>query len=126
MRKIQPKSAPRVCSAPILRGSLGEKRRSDLSVLCVCNSESYCVWISRYFICLATGELFKLDGLFLPVSVSQIVDYCPLCEIVEWIVFQALYAAARLAVGSADRLLAVFFPQCRDSTLPSFANPEIS
>ena len=25
--------------------------------------------------CLATGELFKLDGLLLPVSVSQIVDY---------------------------------------------------
>ena len=63
---------------------------------------------------------------FLPVSVSQIVDYCSLCEIVERIVFQALYAAARLAVGSADRLLAVFFPQCRDSTLPSLANPEIS
>ena len=38
----------------------------------------------------------------------------------------SLYAAARLAVGSADGLFAVFFPQCRDSTLPSLAKPEIS
>ena len=47
-----------------------------LSVLCVSNSESYCVRRSRgYFNCLATGELFKLDGLLLPVSVSQIVVF---------------------------------------------------
>ena len=47
-----------------------------LSVLCVSNSESYCVRRSRgYFNCLATGELFKLDGLLLPVSVSQIAVF---------------------------------------------------
>ena len=31
----------------------------------------------------------------------------------------SLYPAARFAVGSADGLFAVFFPQCRDSALPS-------
>ena len=46
------------------------------SVLCVSNSESYCVRRSRgYFNCLANGELFKLDGLLLPVSVSQIAGF---------------------------------------------------
>ena len=47
-----------------------------LSVLCVSNSESYCVRRSRgYFNCLATGESFKLDGLLLPVFVSQIAVF---------------------------------------------------
>ena len=75
MRKIKPKSALRaVCpprpAPPERDGLLG------LSVLCVSNSESYCVRRSRsYFNCLATGELVKLDGLLLPVSVSQIAVY---------------------------------------------------
>ena len=87
-------------------------------MLFVSKFESYCVWRSRgYSNCLATGELFKLDGLLLPVSVSQIVDYCCVCSARSWnelfsFSSGALYAAARFAVGSADRLLAVFFPQC--------------
>ena len=40
------------------------------------NSESYCIPRSRgYFNCLTTGELFKLDGLLLLVSVSQIAVF---------------------------------------------------
>ena len=72
---VQPKSALRTRSVPRARlpetdGLLG------LSVLCVSNSESYCVWRSRgYFNCLATGESFKLDGLLLLVSVSQIAVF---------------------------------------------------
>ena len=72
---VQPKSALRTRSVPRARlpetdGLLG------LSVLCVSNSESYCVWRSRgYFNSLATGESFKLDGLLLPVSVSQIAVF---------------------------------------------------
>ena len=110
MRKIQPKSTKRSVERDGLLG---------LSVLCVSNSESYCVRRSRgYFNCLATGELFKLDGLLLPVSVSQIAVFAREIEDPR--------AAARFAVGSADRLLAVFFFVVRDSTLPSLANPKIS
>ena len=75
MRKLQPKSALHVVCprrpAPTERDGL-----PGPSVLCVSNSESYCVRRSRgYFNCLATGELFKLDGLLLPVSVSQIAVF---------------------------------------------------
>ena len=52
---------------------------------------------------MATGESFKLDGLLLPVSVSQIA-VSP-CEIED------PCAAARFAVGLADRLLAVCLVQ---------------
>ena len=49
---------------PFARLSLRETACSDISVLCVPDSESYCVWRSRgYFNCLvlglATGKLFK-------------------------------------------------------------------
>ena len=99
---VQPKSALRTRSVPRARlpetdGLLG------LSVLCVSNSESYCVWRSRgYFNCLATGESFKLYGLLLPVSVSQIAVFA---------LRDHPCAAARFAVGSADRLLAVYLVQ---------------
>ena len=99
---VQPKSALRTRSVPRARlpetdGLLGP------SVLCVSNSESYCVRISRgYFNCLATGESFKLDGLLLPVFRRLL---CSLCEIED------PCAAARFAVGSADRLLAVYLVQ---------------
>ena len=79
--------------------------------------------------CLATGELFKLDGLLLPVSVSLIVDYFCVRSARSWSGLFSLAvepSAARFAVGSADRLLAVFFPAVWDSTLPSLANSEIS
>ena len=67
MRKIQPKSAKR---------SVGRDPLLGLSLLRVFNSESYCVRRSRgYFNCWVTGELFKLDGLLLPVSVSQIAVF---------------------------------------------------
>ena len=54
----------------------------------------------------------------LPVTVSQIVDYCCVHFARSWsglfsFSSKALYAAARFAIGSADRLLAVFFSQCR-------------
>ena len=79
MRKIQPKRALRgLPLAPVMRGSSREGRlaRSRSVDLCVYNSESYCVRRSRgYFNCLATGELLKLDGLLLPVSVSQIAVF---------------------------------------------------
>ena len=89
------------------------------SVLCVSNSESYCVRRSRgYFNCLATGELFNSMVSFYRYLFRRLL--CSLCEI------KALYAAAGIAIGLADRLLAVFFSVVRDSTLPSLANPKIS
>ena len=83
-------------------------------MLCVSNSESYCVWISRgHLNCLATGELFKLDGLLLLVSVLQIgVHPARWWSKLFSFSSEALYAATRFAIGSADWLLAVFFPQC--------------
>ena len=117
MRKIQPKSALRglpLCAAPPERdGLLG------LSVLCVSNSESYCVGISRgYFNCLATGELFKPDGLLLPVSVSQIA--------VLALRDQSPVRCRSMLLLAADQLLAVFFRSARFYTLPSLANPKTS
>ena len=72
------------------------------SVLCVSNSESYCVRRSRgYFNCLATGEFFNSMVSFYRYLFRRLL--CSPCEI------KVLRAAARFAVGLADRLLAVFF-----------------
>ena len=53
---------------------------------------------------MATGESFKLDGLLLPVYLFRRL-LCSPCEIED------PCAAARFAVGSADRLLAVYLVQ---------------
>ena len=89
-------------------------------MLRVSNSESYCVWRSRgYLNCLTTGEslheLFKLDGLLSPVSVSQIVDYLCVRSARSWSGLFSFSSEARchpICRSVSDRLLAVFFPQC--------------
>ena len=89
------------------------------SVLCVSNSESYCVRRSRgFFNCLATGELFKLDGLLLPVSVSQIAVFA--------LRDQGPVRCHSICCWVSGPAPCCFFSVVRDSTLPSLANPKIS
>ena len=115
--KFNLKALYTVC--PLRPAPPGRDGLLSLSVLCVSNSESYCVRRSQgYFNCLATRELFKLGGLLLLVSVSQIAvfalrDQGPVrCRwICHWV------------SGPAPRC---FFSVVRDSTLPSLANPKIS
>ena len=92
--------------APGLSPGPDSPRRTACSVSQCCafltQRVTYCVWKSRgYFNCLATGESYKLDGLLLPVSVSQIAVFT----------LRDRGPAARFAVGSADRLLAVYLLQ---------------
>ena len=74
---VQPKSALRTRS--VVSPAPGSLRETACLVSQCCaflTQESCCVWRSRgYFNCLATGESFKLDGLLLPVSVSQIAVF---------------------------------------------------
>ena len=111
---VQPKSALYTHAVCPQRPALSETDGLlGLSVLCVSNSESYCVRRSRgYFNCLATGELFKLDGLLLPVSVSQIAVFAlrdrgpARCRsICRWISGPAPYCLSNAVVRLAAKRL---------------------